>query len=606
MSDRHTVPRVIYRYTTGRPLNGEPAPYLSSGTGRTRWGRWPGWRRQVIRLGLPAAALAGHAAYLADPVATELGATGLAALAAAKGARAGRRAWRSRRFRATYIRPVLSALGPALGDAPVQLHVDPGLGSLLPRLARPMSPAEQAARAWYGQHVEPVVRWAPERVQRAVWAVQRRARPVTRHTAKLRVPREEAGPRIELVASVPYLTPEQRQYVSAVVKSKIPAGELVEGWDMVGSRVTARWTVRRRPPAACGYADLDARMGNLKEWEFFAGLGLGGRPVTINLQDDSPHIACSAGSGAGKSVLAALIGVQVLARGGLVVILDRKGSHRWALGLPGVDYCTTPEQMHNALVRLAKLADDRNAEALIEDEGWDPGARVLVIAEELNATMTGLKDFWADVREKSDPKTSPAVKAFRNLLFMGRSAKVNVFAVAQMLTANTTGGPESRENFGVRCLARFTVNAWKMLVPEAAMPRPSRTLGRWQIVVRGVADECQVCYLTPAQARLFVHKHRAVPASPDDAGTPLMADDQELSPGHGPSGDMVDPLAELVTLRAACDRGIVPWKHPAAKKRLQRAREAGDERAPAPSGRDGQADLYRVGDLIAWAEELVS
>lgn len=43
-----------------------------------------------------------------------------------------------------------------------------------------------------------------------------------------------------------------------------------------------------------------------------------------------------------------------------MVILDRKGSHRWALGMPGVDYCTRPEQMHSALVRLATLADERN------------------------------------------------------------------------------------------------------------------------------------------------------------------------------------------------------------------------------------------------------
>jgi hypothetical protein len=287
------------------------------------------------------------------------------------------------------------------------------------------------------------------------------------------------------------------------------------------------------------------------------------------------------------------------------VILDLKGSHRWALGLDGVDYCTRPEQMHGALVRLDKLSDQRNADALHEAEDWDPGPRVLVIAEELNATFTRLKDYWVDVRDKGDPKTSPAVKAFRNLLFMGRSAKVNVFAVAQMLTANTTGGPESRENFGVRCLARYTRNNWQMLVPEAAMPRASRTLGRWQIVVGGTAAECQVCYLTAAEARLIVAKRRGVP---EHAGSPLMGADQELSPGHGPVGDSsADPLAEQVTLRDAVDRGLLPWRFEAAKKRLQRARAANRAAAPSPVGRDGLADLYRVGDLVEWIEsELVS
>jgi hypothetical protein len=166
-----------------------------------------------------------------------------------------------------------------------------------------------------------------------------------------------------------------------------------------------------------------------------------------------------------------------------------------------------------------------------------------------------------------------------------------------------TGGPESRENFGIRCLARYTRNNWQMLVPEAAMPRASRTLGRWQVVVRGVATECQVCYLTTAEARLLVAKARGVPDVPDRAGTPLIGADQELSPGHGDIGDSpADPLAELVTLRGAVDRGLAPWKFAAAKKRMQRARAAGRS-APEPVGKDGNADTYRVGDLIEWIEE---
>jgi hypothetical protein len=555
VDSRATPPRIVYRYLSGRPLGGrQDGGYLRAGAGGSTWARWPGWRRQAVRLGVPGALLGSWAAYSTEPVLTEAGGTALATVTAVRVVRAGRRAWRSRRFRAAYIRPTLAALAPALGDAPVRLHVDPGLGTLMPRLARPMSPAETAVRTWYGQ-------------------------------------------RVELAAAVPYLTAEQRQYVSAVIGAKIPAGELVEQWDQIGPRVRATWTVRRRPPARVGYADLTARLDQLAEWEFFLGLGVGGKPVVVSLRDDSPHIACSAGSGAGKSVLAQLVGVQVLARGGQVVILDLKGSHRWALGLPGVDYCTSPEQMHRALVRLAALADERNTMALHEPEDWDPGHRVLVIAEELNATFARLRDYWVEVREKSDPKTSPAVRAFRNIMYMGRSAKVNMLAIAQMLTAQTTGGPESRENFGVRCLARYTRNAWQMLVPEAAMPRASRTLGRWQIVVGGVATECQVCYLTPAEARLLVHK-----MSPGTR-TPLIASDQQMSPGHRPVGDKIpDPLAELVTLRAATERGVVPWQAEAAKKRLQRARKAGSAAAPAPAGKDGLADAYRVGDLIAWAE----
>lgn len=587
---KHSAPRIIWRYLTGRPLDGTARPGAA--------------RRVAYRLGIPAALCATGAAYHRWPDATRGMVAVLAAYAAVRVGRAVRRAWRHRRFRGAYIRPVLAALTGALGEAPVRLHVDPALGTLLPRLARPMSPAETATRAWYGAHVEPVVRWLPDQLQRALWALQRMARPVTRHTHLFRRPgAQDTGPRIELRASVPYLTPEQRQYVSAVISAKVPAGELVEQWDQVGPRVIATWTVRRRPPNRVGYADLDARAKQLAEDAYFLGLGVGGRPVTVSLSDDSPHICISASSGAGKSVLAQAIALQVLVRGGQVVILDIKGSHRWALGLPGVTYCMTVEQIHDAWVRLGALAGDRNARALSEPEGWDPGPRHLVIAEELNATMDLLLDYWAEIREKSDSKKSPAIRAAKQILTMGRSAKVNLVGVAQMLTAQSIGGPAARENFAIRCLARYSANAWKMLCPEAAMPRASRTQGRWQIVVGGVATECQVAFLTPGEARLFVNKHR-VPVSPDSL---LMASDQEMSPGHGSGGDSVDPLSELLTLRAAVERGLVPGQFAAAKKRLQRGRAAGKPTVPVSAGREGQADLYRVGDLIIWVEsELIS
>ncbi|MFI7547191.1 helicase HerA domain-containing protein [Actinoplanes sp. NPDC049599] len=562
---RHSVPRIVYRYLSGRPLNGKRGyPYLKPGPGR-----WPGWKRQVYRVGVPTAATV--AALNPRETITVVGAGALAV------------AWRGhqrfvrRRFTAEYITPTLTAIQGPLGmTTGIHLHVDPQLGSLTPRLARPLSPAEEALRLWYGQWVEPVLRWLPERVLRAAWAAQSAVRPVTSRTEVFRRPGEQLGPRIELSIAAPYITKEQRQLVSSIIGSKIPVADLVESWHQVGPRVRARWTIRKRPPATVGLAEVMALVDRLKEWEFYIGQGAGDQPVILSLKDDSPHIAVSAGTGAGKSVLALLIAVQVLRRGGRVIILDRKGSHRWALGLPGVDYCTKPAQMHEALVRAAAVANDRNDAALYEEDNWDPGPRVLVICEELNATIGQLTNYWAETREKTDPKRSPAVSALGDLLFMGRSAKYNVLAIAQMLTARAIGGPEARENFGVRCLARYTSNAWKMLVPEASMPRASRTLGRWQVVIGGQATEVQVAYLTTAQARALAN----VPVGPDEA----------LSRNVPGDGDML-------TLRDAVDEGVLPWKYEAAKKRMQRRVGA----VPAPRGRRGAADLYSRADLVQWA-----
>jgi hypothetical protein len=531
--------------------------------------------RDLLRVWLPASGAV--AAVLADE--GHLTGAGIAAVALLRA----RRYLTERRFRREYIEPTLAAMSPALGldERQVRLHVDPSLGNLTPRLAKPLSPTEKWIRLRYGEHVEPILRWLPERAQRGLWVVQRKARPLTDKAQLLRRPREDAGPRIELVAQTPYLTVEQRQLVSAIVKAKIPAGDLMEAWHQVGVRVRAVWTVRKRPPSVVSLEHVLAQLPKLKEWEFYLGQAAGDVPVTISLRDDSPHISESAGSGAGKSVLAMLIAVQVLARGGRVVILDRKGSHRWALNLPGVDYCTKAHQMHDVLLRVSAMADERNDLALHEEEDWDPGPRCLVIAEELNATIGQLANYWADVRQKSEPKKSPAISALADLLFMGRSAKVNVLAIAQMLTARAIGGPEARENFGIRCLARYTKNNWKMLVPEAAMPRASRTLGRWQVVIGGQAIEVQVAYLTTKQARALAN------------------------PGAGLVGALSSDVTDdgdMLTLRDAIDAGVLPWKYAAAKQRL--SRRVG--KVPESRGQNGRAFLYSRADLVAWVESTKS
>jgi hypothetical protein len=579
------LPAVAYRYVAGRPLfeRAGSYPYLSRGDG---W--WSGWQRQMARLTMPGFAAMG-VAYPAE-------ARTVALTAAVGGVTWARRRWRRRRFRRAYVSPTVKAIRVPLGTADVSLDVDPRLGRLVARLAKPLSPAEEWTRDRYGRWVEPVWKWPVDQGARVGWVAWDRVGPgVSRVVAWFRRPREQHGPRIRLTAAVPFVTSEQRSMISAIVKAKVPAGDMIESWDQVGAEVTATWTPRKRPPSKVGLAELEAIFAKLAEWEFYLGQGPGNVPVTISLHDDSPHIALSAGSGAGKSVFAQLVAVQVLRRGGRVVILDRKGSHRWALSLPGVDYCTTAAQMHEALLKAAAVADERNQLAMHEPEGWDPGPRVLVICEELNATIGLLAGWWADTRDKSDPKRSPAIAALADIAFMGRSAKHNLLAIAQMLTARAIGGPEARENFGVRCLARYTTNAAKMLVPEASMPRASRALGRWQVVVGGQATETQVCYLTHAQARAF-------------SRVTGRADCPDGALSSGVTGNESKPVTEdqLMTLAEAIRAGILPWSKAATKMRLRRAREAGRP-VPDPRERRGlQTDLYAPDDLASWVESEMS
>jgi Helicase HerA, central domain len=564
--------QVAYRYVAGRPLTTRPGvfPYLHPGDAR-----WPGWRRQVLRIAGPVAAAAVQHAVSTYTHLAVLAGLGLAAWL--------RSWWRGRKFRRTYISPTVKAIRVPAGQVEVDLHVDRRLGSLVAKLATPLSPAEVWLREQYGRWLEPRWRRPAGRLAAARDALARRlAVPAAAVALWFRRPESRTGPRIELRISTPFVASEQRQMISAIVKAKIPVSDLAESWHQVGHEVTAVWVPRARPPAKVELNALEAVFPSLKEWEFFLGYGAAGTRVTVSLHDDSPHIALSAGTGAGKSILAQLIAIQVLRRGGNVLMLDVKGSHRWAIDMPGVDYCTRPEQMHNGLIRAAKLTDERNTDAFRMPEGWDPGPRLLVICEELNATIDQLADHWADIREKGQPKRSPAIRAFKHIACMGRSGKVNLLAIAQSLTARAIGGPEARENFGVRCLARYTVNAWKMLVPEAAMPRPNRHSGRWQVVVAGTATETQVCYLTQQEARRFA-------AGPDLAKVPDSGFDQHVPEGlgHHPG---------LVTLRQAIAEGLLVGNYEAVRKRVQR-----DPSSPLPARREGTTDLYVKTELTEWA-----
>ena len=101
----------------------------------------------------------------------------LAAVGGARGLGKVKRAWTLRRFNAVYVRPTVETLTAGLGHS-VSLRIDPNMGNLVPRLAKPLSPAEERARAWYGEHVEPVVRWLPDRIQRGLWAAQAKVEPL--------------------------------------------------------------------------------------------------------------------------------------------------------------------------------------------------------------------------------------------------------------------------------------------------------------------------------------------------------------------------------------------------------------------------------------------
>ena len=601
-----------FRFLSGRPMLGisrlaqhpTDATFLRRGTRSmdparpfpSAWSLMAGWQRAAWRVSsLAVVSASGWAWFYARPslvaVVCVAGASGVA-----RWSRRRRDVATSRAFRATYRDPLAYALGPVLGRDPAHperwLTVDPALGELSGRLASRMRPVEVRLRAWWAERVAPVSRWGPDRVQRARWWWSS-LRPVAWLRVLLTRPVEARPVCVEVRAGA-WVPEDARRLAGQVVSAKLGLSGLSASWSSVGPEVVGRWTVAVRPPERCGLTEVRAAIDAARDHELVLGLAAGGVPFTVSLDDDSPHVACSAGSGAGKSVLAMLVAVQVLRRGGRVFILDRKGSHRWARGVPGVTYCSRPADMHAALVALAREADARNSQAMDEDDGWTPDDRVLIIFEEMNATMAQLRTWWAANREKDDPKASPAVTAFQELMFMGRSAQIHLFAVAQMLTAQTCGSGSARENFGIRCLARFTRNNWMMMAPECAMPRPTKVRGRWQVVTAGAAHAVQVAFLTTAEARALASERAGIATSAPVRSTPHL--DQACRDTTSPDVAMLgEGLPEAVSLSEALDLGLLPGSRAAAAKRLER-----DPDAPQPVGKRGRARVYATEELARW------
>lgn len=400
----------------------------------------------------------------------------------------------------------------------------------------------------------------------------------TKPTSYIKVPRdytkrEEVG-RINLPAK---FTGVELGTPTTVIKNKLGLTDVSLSYQLAGRKPHIVIRQTPRPPSRVNFADCMDQVVKAPESAPLIGVGPQNRQVSVDLDAESPHILVSASTGGGKSTITRAMGSQVLHNGAQMTILDFKRiSHRWAKGLPNVEYCRDIEEIHDSLVSLGHEAHRRNklADEWDGPEGEEPvGPRIAILVEEANATIGKLKKYWMAVRTKDDPKESPAIEGLREILFMGRAVKMNVLMVAQSATAAALGGPEVRECFATRILARYTVNAWRMLVPEVTpIPRSTRHIGRAQVVLGGLATETQVMFMTPEEAAEWAMSGIVAPppvTSRDTTRTPLtrenvVTEDEIVTP------DLVLIQGGRVSLAEAARQGIVPMKADALRQAKRR------------------------------------
>jgi hypothetical protein len=292
-------------------------------------------------------------------------------------------------------------------------------------------------------------------------------------------------------------------------------------------------------------------------------------------------------------------------------------------GAPGIYYYTDPQEINDRLVILNEI---RQVRCAIDGAafGKQPMQRVFIVAEEMNLLAVELREWWDSVRQKSDPKTPPGVRALGKISATGRSSFFNLVMIAQLLTAQSAGGSASRENASLRILARHTVNAWKMLVPEYAYVPKTKTRGRMIVCMDSEATEVQVPLVKHDEAVQFVLSARSragvvpggvIPFGWDPSALPDPEHFKELRLtgrlGVGPipmqpapGATQVRELPEapagplLVGLSEACRPGgpLDGMSLAAARKARQRPG------FPPPSGTGAGGELlYSRADLADWS-----
>lgn len=432
----------------------------------------------------------------------------------------------------------------------------------------------------------------------------------------IRIPRglAEGGDGVVVVCG-PTFEPraEVEKRVVEIVTAKVGLSDVSVSWTREGIHRYVQFRRQEPVPEKVPFRKPDLRElveATSTSSKVVLGLTRGDKVNDLDLDRESPHVLISAGTGGGKSATLVAITAQLMWHGAEVTVLDyKRHSHLWLRDLPGVRYARDIGEIHRTLIALAAEGDRRN-------RAWDPVTldereaglgpvfpRHVIVCEEMSSTMGRLRDHWTDVRESKDPPTSPAVRAFGDILNMGRAVKMNVLAVAQRADANSMGNGSMRENFSVRILVdRYQKATWQMLVPECDFVPGISHPGRAQVCTGATATTTQMLWITEREAQRWVIDKRGMQPRREPVAAPVGAvhlGDQGARVAPATTADLGNGV-EAVSLREASSdegRGIVTLSYSSLRaERLRHPNEFPDSIGRRPNG----AWLFDPRDLQRW------
>jgi hypothetical protein len=432
---------------------------------------------------------------------------------------------------------------------------------------------------------------------------------------------EPGGQPVEIMLPANYVPNAARQKkIIEALRARLGLMEAEDHWHLRGRHPRLELSSPPAPPAMALYADYVAMLLATEEYRPFLGVAASSELLAAEMIGDSPHIAVSAGSGAGKSVLTRAIAAQALAWGWHVIILDWKvESHEWAKGLTGVTYVSEIGAIHDMCVRIGEEIEIRKA--LTPDER-EQRPRLLILREEWNMVSALLSEYWSELRSTAEPSErammptrSPALTGVMKLDFAGRAFSMFDLLIAQRMSNRVfNGNTDIRENFGLRLLSRYSVQTWRMLVGTAVKYiRKPKQLGRWVAVVNDEAQQFQAILMTDDEARELAASGRPNPPFPfgiglTNSGNSLAVRQPEVTPlkvaatlqdqlpleATGGSNDTRRVLKKLVDISSTLDYlGVT-------EKMLRNWRDREEDFPSEQGGNPFSGYLYDLSEVTQW------
>lgn len=376
-------------------------------------------------------------------------------------------------------------------------------------------------------------------------------------------------------------TVQQKKSVEGIIMRRLNT-DVIGAWYQHAVPPYAEFRHAPSPPDKLLYPEfkpfMDASPGHIIP----LGFGSGKHLLSLNLDDEAPHVALTIGTGGGKTALMMLIIAFLVSKGveRIDVINTKRSGYSWCAMLPGVYVHNTMQSQMDAIHDVRMCMESRY-DALLTNDTLTFPRRVLII-EEQNSWITYAKQFWDDMRNDMDnkersrtSKKNPAISDIGFILFQGRQACVNVISLFQRMSAGAAGGGDMRDQYGAKLIGRSSPQSWKILTGTSPMPKHAKSTirGRAVFVLGDEAHPIQLAYLTQTEAMQYAM-----------SGTPV----NDTGPGT-PVENETEPV-ERYSLREIVESNVIPIRYGALRKAKER-----DKSFPNRPDR-----IYTINEIKAW------